>query len=195
MDVQEHNREIHKNLEVWSRKPLLRDIYGEFYLRIQALVDRNVPGHIVEVGSGIGNLKSLFDDCLCTDLFPNPWLDVACNGYSLPFRDESVANLVLFDVFHHVRKPRALLNEARRVLKRSGRVIIFEPYISFVSAFVYGWLHHGPVAWRRPIDLDDEPDTSSDYYAAQGNATRLFFPRPRSRLLQRMGYPLPANIC
>ena len=40
-----------------------------------------------------------------TDLFPNPWLDLACDGYELPFRPASLSHLVLFDIFHHLRAP------------------------------------------------------------------------------------------
>jgi SAM-dependent methyltransferase len=115
-------------------------------------------------------------------LFPNPWLDLVCDGYELPFADHSLSHLVLFDVFHHLRAPKAFLKEARRALAPAGRLILFEPYISLASLPVYGWLHPEPVAGNRPINLDDSLPRPRDYYAAQGNATRLFFKdNPESR--------------
>ena len=129
----------------------------------------------MEVGSGIGNLKAHLPGALATDLFPNPWLDLACDGYELPFRSGSLSHLVLFDVFHHLRAPNAFLREARRVLAPNGRLILFEPYISLASYPVYGLLHHEPVAWSQPIDSATSLPRPRDYYAAQGNATRLFF--------------------
>ena len=116
---------------------------------------------------------------LGTDLFPNRWLDLVCDGYELPFRDGSLSHLILFDVFHHLRAPNAFLREARRVLTEGGRLILFEPYISWFSFPVYALLHHEPVAWRRPIDFADQLPRPRDYYAAQGNATRLFFRREK----------------
>jgi hypothetical protein len=53
--------------------------------------------------------------------------------------------------------------------------VLFEPYISLASYPVYSLLHHEPVAWRQPIDFGESPPRPRAYYAAQGNATRLFF--------------------
>jgi SAM-dependent methyltransferase len=173
--IERHEREIQANLRAWQDKPLLRDIYAGFYQRIRAQLDLGLDGAVVEIGSGIGNLKQGVPEALCSDLFANPWLDLVCDGYALPFRDGAVSNLVLFDVFHHLRRPLAFLAEARRVLVARGRLILFEPYISPFSALAYGLFHHEPIAWRQPLDSDDQPDRSGTYYAAQGNATRIFF--------------------
>lgn len=173
--LEQHQAEIQANLRSWQNKPLLQKIYAQFYQRILALIDPQAPGVVVEIGSGIGNLKTHLPRAICTDLFPNPWLDAVCDGYELPFADASVSHLVLFDVFHHLRAPRAFLKEARRVLTQPGRVILFEPYISFCSYPVYSLLHHEPVALRQPINLAEHLPRPRDYYAAQGNATRLFF--------------------
>jgi SAM-dependent methyltransferase len=173
----QHQTEIQRNLEAWQKKPLLRQVYAGFYNRIVALLDRGLPGRIGEIGSGVGNLKSHLPQAIGTDLFPNPWLDVVCDGYELPFVTGSLSHLILFDVFHHLRAPTAFLRESRRVLTRGGRLILFEPYISWWSFPVYGLLHHEPVAWRSQIDFADALPRPRDYYAAQGNATRLFFRR------------------
>jgi SAM-dependent methyltransferase len=172
--VTQHQLEIEKNLRAWNSKPLLQKIYFDFYQRIIELIDQRIPGRIVELGSGIGNLKTHLPHVTTSDLFPNPWLDMVCDAYRLPFADGSLSHLVLFDVFHHLRAPNAFLREARRALVPSGRIILFEPYISWSSMPIYGLLHHEPVGWRQPIDQSDSPP-ASDYYAAQGNATRLFF--------------------
>jgi hypothetical protein len=171
-----HQAEIERNLYAWNSKPLLKEIYAGFYRHIAALVHPCIPGRIVEIGSGIGNLKSHLPGALATDLFPNPWLDLVCDGYELPFRRGSLSHLVLFDVFHHLCAPNAFLREARRVLVPSvGRLIIFEPFLSLISFPVYGLFHHEPVAWRAPISRADSVARPRVYYAAQGNATRLFF--------------------
>ena len=171
----QHQVEIQSNLAAWKKKRLLQKIYAQFYQRIMALIDPQAAGRIVEIGSGIGNLRSSIPDAICTDLFPNPWLDLVCDGYALPFMDRTVSHLILFDVFHHLRAPSAFLREAKRVLLPAGRLILFEPFISLCSYPVYALLHHEPVAYTRPIDFSDVSPRPRDYYAAQGNATRLFF--------------------
>jgi SAM-dependent methyltransferase len=171
----QHQAEIEQNLRAWQSKPLLQEIYAGFYQRILTRIDPSIPGRVVEIGSGIGNLKAHLPQALATDLFANPWLDLVCDGYELPFRQGSLSHLVLFDVFHHLRAPNAFLREARRVLVPAGRLILFEPYVSWGSWPAYGLLHHEPVAWREPINPATSLPRPRDYYAAQGNATRLFF--------------------
>lgn len=172
----EHQAEIERNLRSWEKKPLLKDIYAAFSRRIMGLIDPAIPGRVVELGSGIGNLKAFLPGALATDLFPNPWLDLVCDGYELPFRQGSLSHLVLFDVFHHLRAPNAFLREARRVLvPEKGRLILLEPYMGWTAYPVYGLFHHEPVGWKEPISRAESLPRPRDYYAAQGNATRLFF--------------------
>ena len=60
------------------------------------------------------------------------------------------------------------------MLAPGGRVIIFDVYVSPASFLVYQ-LHPERVRWRAPIDLSPEPPARDEYYAGQGNATRMFF--------------------
>ncbi len=83
-----------------------------------------------------------------------------------------------------LERPNAFFKEARRVLTKGGRVIIFEPYISASSMAVYGLLHHEPVAWNASINYSDYSPSENHYYAAQGNATRLFFQRETEKWLK-----------
>jgi SAM-dependent methyltransferase len=179
----QHAVEIERNAAAWRRSPLLRRLYDGFYDRLLALVDPAVAGPLVEIGSGIGNLKARVPRAVATDLFRSPWLDVVCDGYRLPFGDGRVSHFILVDVFHHLQTPAVFFREARRVLAPRGRVILFEPYISLASFPVYAWLHHEPVAWRAPIDPRATPAANGGYYAAQGNATRVFFSRERAAWL------------
>ena len=156
-DFNRHNKEINENLTYWQNKPILQTIYNDFYALIGVQVDRSQEGLIVELGSGIGNLKQHIPECICTDVFPNPWIDQVENAYRMSFADESVSNLILFDVFHHLEYPKAALNEFRRVLKPHGRVILFEPCISALGWIVYGAFHKEPVAWLEKINLDGGP--------------------------------------
>jgi SAM-dependent methyltransferase len=174
----QHQVEICGNLRSWEDKPVLREIYAGFYQRIIGLIDPQVPGRIVEVGSGIGNLKRHLPQALATDLFPNPWLDLVCDGYELPFATGTLSHLILFDVFHHLSAPAAFFKEARRALTSSGRVILFEPFISWSSRPVYGLFHHEPIDNHEGVNFTESAPHPRRYYAAQGNATRLFFRKP-----------------
>jgi len=173
MLLSQHNIEIQKNKKVWDTKQLLRQIYTDFYREILSQINTHLSGIVVEIGSGVGNFKSIYPSAIATDIFPNPWIDRVESVYKLSFVGGSVSNLVLFDVLHHLQNPGSALAECKRVLITKGRVIIFEPYISVLGLFVYGIFHHEPLGLFKKIDWQGS-QSNEKYYAAEGNATRVF---------------------
>ncbi|OLE67257.1 MAG: hypothetical protein AUG09_03360 [Acidobacteria bacterium 13_1_20CM_2_68_7] len=172
-----HQDEIELNLKHWERKPVLRRVYRDFHEAIATCVSRDIKGHLVEIGSGIGSIREVLPGCVRTDLFPNPWIDRVENAYALSFEDETVSHLILFDVFHHLKYPGTVLHEFRRVLVKNGRLIILDPYIGLLGLLVWGLAHPEPVSLLRPIEWlapEGWVRDAGEYYAAQGNATRLF---------------------
>ena len=156
---------------------MLRAAYAAFYRAIaRRLVDRP-PGPVVECGAGIGNLRIAVPGCLATDLFPNPWIDRTENVYALSFADGSISALILIDVFHHLEYPGAALAEMRRVLAPGGRIVLFEPGMGIFGRLILGLFHHEQLALSRPITWEVPADWGPHairYYAAQGNAWRIF---------------------
>lgn len=177
MGIDLHQEFINKNSEHWNRKPLLQILYNDFYRLIAENLSSLPDRKAVELGSGLGNIKEVIPHCLRTDLFPNPWIDQIENAYKLSFADETVTDLIMTDVFHHLKYPGRALQEFYRVLRKGGRVIMLEPYLSGLGLLVYGALHSEPIAltqkieWLPPATWSPE---DIDYYAAQGNATRIF---------------------
>ncbi|HUE99643.1 MAG TPA: class I SAM-dependent methyltransferase [Anaerolineales bacterium] len=177
MGILLHQDSIEKNHEYWNRKPLLRTLYGDFYRVIALNLSNLTESKIAELGSGLGNIHEFIPNCIRTDLFPNPWIDQVENAYQLSFADESVSDLILTDVFHHLKYPGTALTEFSRVLRKGGRVIMLEPCISALGLLVYGVLHDEPIAIREKIEWEAPESWSPekiDYYAAQGNASRVF---------------------
>ncbi|MFP4353044.1 MAG: methyltransferase domain-containing protein [Puniceicoccaceae bacterium] len=173
----QHSREIAETRACWSRKPLLREAYRNFHREIRSRLARG-GGATVELGSGIGAIKETIPFCVTTDVFENPMVDRIEDAYSLTFPDGSVANLILFDVWHHLEFPASAMEEFRRVLEPGGRLILFEPAaLSLLGRLVFGCFHHepvhgsGPLRWRLP---EDQPIRELPYYAAQGNAWKMF---------------------
>ena len=172
--------ETERNRRLWEAKPVLRRIYRGFHEAIAARLAPASLGAVVELGSGIGNIREVIPGCLRTDRFAAPGLDRVEDAYSLSFADGSVSNLILFDVFHHLRHPGDALAEFARVLAPGGRVVVFEPCVSLLGRLVYGAMHPEPLALGAPIVWQSEPGAApgaspgAAYYAAQGNAWRVF---------------------
>jgi len=119
-------REIERREQVWRRKPLLREVYREFYELIGAWRSP-VPGREVELGSGRADYRNHRPGTLCCDLIPFPWLDFAADACRLPLADESAANLTMIDLLHHLAYVRRFFDEVSRVLVPLSLIHISEP--------------------------------------------------------------------
>lgn len=176
MGIEQHKDLIDKNQELWHRKPLLRTVYTDLYRNMQRHLSR-VPGTKLELGSGMGTISEVMPDCLRTDLFHYPWLDLVENAYCLSFEDGSISNLLMVDVFHHLRYPGNALNEFLRVLAPGGRLILMEPGLGLLGRVIYEWMHVEPVGHAKDVSWfapEGWSPNEMDYYAAQGNATWIF---------------------
>lgn len=186
--IEQHNIEIHENRKAWESKPVLREVYADLYRLIAAnLAPSEGDTRNLELGSGMGNVKAFIADCITSDIFPNPWLDRTENAYALSFADQSLANVILFDVWHHLEYPANALAEVARVLQPGGRLLVMDPAMSATGRFVYGLFHHEPLAFDaafepRAVPLPNVHDLP--YFAAQSSATRLLVKREIPELLE-----------
>jgi SAM-dependent methyltransferase len=125
----------------WRERPVLRRLYAEWHHEMARELAPG-PGETVELGAGLAQLKRILPHVVATDVEPTRWAEAVVDAHELPFADSSLANLVLFDVFHHLRDPARFLDEARRALRPGGRVVLVEPYCSPVSTPLYRRFHH-----------------------------------------------------
>lgn len=168
---------------VWTRKPLLRRVYGDFYDRI---IGHCAGGPTLEIGGGIGQLKARLPEVIASDIQYAPWLDLVADAQALPFAANSLGNLVMLDVLHHIEYPIVFLREAARVLRPGGRIVMIEPAITWGSSLFYRLLHHEPV--RMDVDPLAEGARTADrdpYDSNQATPT-LLFGRERERLAARL---------
>jgi SAM-dependent methyltransferase len=143
-----------KQRDAWERRPLLRALYRDWFRSIVARLSV-VEGPTVEIGTGCGAFQDFMPEAIGTDVIPTPWADRVADAQRLPFGADSVANLVLIDVLHHVPRPAAALCDAERVLRPGGRLLMLEPYCVPLSTLGYRWLHH------ERLDLEIGPDAHS----------------------------------
>jgi len=158
--------------KTWKKKPVLRRLYTNWY---QNITSQLIEGRTLELGGGSGNLKEFAPDVMCTDIVNVPWLDAQVDAQNLPFRDNSLSNIVLFDVLHHIENPCLFFQEANRTLREKGRIIIMDPYNSLMSWPVYHFLHPEPVNFRQnPLALIERSKDRVPFDANQA-ITQLTF--------------------
>jgi SAM-dependent methyltransferase len=194
--LREHER-------AWEARPLLRRIYREWFALLASRLS-TVPGPTIELGSGIGQLRDAVPDLVTTDVEPTPWADRVVDAEALPYGDGELANVVMLDVYHHLPRPAAFLDEARRALAPGGRVVMLEPYCSPLSSLAYR-LHHE----RLELDADGfaESDSTDPLDANLAQTTLAFYrqrdeygrrwpelPLVEDRLLSLLVYPLSGGF-
>ena len=163
---------------VWECKPALRAVYRAYYRQI---TERCQPGRTLEIGGGSGNLKSFMPWVVSTDILFAPWLDAVADAHCLPFASNSFDNIVLFDVLHHLERPRMFLDEAARVLRGHGRIVMVEPAITPLSGFFYRAFHPEPVVMSADPLLGGPLDPDRDAFEANQAIPTLLFSRQKAR--------------
>jgi SAM-dependent methyltransferase len=155
----------------WRGKPSLRAVYQDYFDRIKASA---VSGPILEIGGGSGNLHEQLANAISCDIQWTPWLDLVADAHELPFRNGAFANVVMLDVFHHLVRPLDFLEEAMRVLRPGGRLVMIEPNVSLVSWVAFRFLHDEPILLREdPFDQKSRK-TSSPYDSNQAIPFLIF---------------------
>ncbi len=131
MSIQELKRER----VVWQKKPALQELYKtEFFSRLNE--NRTAGIRTLEIGGGPGFYKSFSPEIFSSDITVCPWHSMALDGQYLPFRSESLDNIVGLDVIHHLYNPLPFFSEAERALRPSGRIVLIEPWMTPFSYFI-----------------------------------------------------------
>ena len=124
-------------------KVFLRKIYEEWYAAIvAALPSGDEP--ILELGSGGGFLDEWLPRLITSEIQPSQDVRLVLDGQALPLAADSLRAIVMIDVFHHLPESPRFLREAARCVRRGGRVVMIEPWVSGWSSLVYSRLHHEP---------------------------------------------------
>jgi SAM-dependent methyltransferase len=124
-------------------KPFLKRIYEEWY---QAIADclPDIPGRVLELGSGAGFLADYVPGLITSEIFHCAHVRLVLDGQLLPIANKSLRGIAMINVLHHVPDTRAFLMEAARCLRPGGVIAMIEPWVSPWSNLIYTRLHHEP---------------------------------------------------
>ena len=174
----DHKKIDYKNRKIYQNKDLIKIIYNNYYKNIKKNIYLSDKKKILELGSGGGNIKKVIKECITSDQFRNKNIDRIENIYKINFKKNSISNIILIDVFHHLQFPSLALKEIHRVLIKNGRIIMVEPAMGFIPRIVYKIFHYEPNGFNLRIKWNDIPKKiplSNQYFAAQSMSWRAFF--------------------
>lgn len=126
--------------ETMNSKPILQHLWRGWYKEIEPFMSQK--GLNIEVGAGGGFASTYFSNLIQTDIVKTPYIKICCDASAFPFKDNVLDTIVMFAVLHHFKNIDDFFNEARRVLKKGGKVIMVEPYVSYLSYPVWRFLHY-----------------------------------------------------
>jgi len=180
---------LKRHREIWRKKKILRDIYHDWYRLIIENIADNRP--VLEIGSGGGNFKEFFPDVISSDFTFCEWIDISLDAHELPFKKNSLGNIIMIDVFHHLACPVIFLQEAQRVLKDDGRLIMIEPYISPFSYIIYNHFHQEDVDFKADVFNQERSSSKNQKKPFDGNSavpTTMMFSKEIERFRQKFSH-------
>ena len=174
----DHKKIDYKNRKIYQNKELIKIIYSNYYKKIKKNIYVSDKKKTLELGSGGGNIKKVIKKCITSDQFKNENIDRIENIYKINFKKNSISNIILIDVFHHLQFPGLALKEIHRVLIKNGRIIMVEPAMGFIPRIIYKIFHYEPNGFNLKINWNDTPKripSLNQYFAAQSLPWRAFF--------------------
>jgi ubiquinone/menaquinone biosynthesis C-methylase UbiE len=117
--------------DAWYDSKKGKSLYESELLCIKPLV-KTSPSPVLEVGVGTGRFARHFPNVIGVDLAVNALKlaktrgikTVQANGENLPFKDGLFGCILLIVTLCFAENPVGILTEAKRVLRRDGRIII-----------------------------------------------------------------------
>jgi len=125
----------------------------------------------IEVGSGAGFTKDFIKNknFKLTDLGEDEHLDIKnIDAQNTNFKNESFDYVIASNMIHHIPYPIKFFKEMNRILKKGGRLIIFESYCSIIFQVVTILMKHEGFDFTLNV-WDEENAKSDEQNAWHGN--------------------------
>lgn len=164
----------------WRDNRALRTLYARWYGLVREALPPPALGPWIEIGSGPGFAKDFIPGLELTDIVKAPWHARELSAEELPLEADSIGALVLFDVLHHLTSPARFFAQATRVLRRAGRIVLCEPFVSWLSSPVYRLLHDESLDMSAD-PLADGAASDKDPFSANQAIPTLLLDRGRAR--------------
>ena len=177
-------REIYNS----SKSKNLKFLLNERFDWMNRFINESDVG--IEVGSGAGFTKDFIKNknLKLTDMRSDEHLDFKnIDAQNTKFENESFDYVIASNMIHHVPYPIKFFREMNRILKKNGKLIIFDSYCSLTFQIVTAIMKHEGFDFT--INVWDEKDPKSDEHDVwDGNIaiTNLIFD-DKKKFNERLG--------
>ena len=155
------NTKIAKEVYNFSKSKNLKFLLYQRFNWINKYIEEDDVG--IEVGSGAGFLKDFIKNknLKLTDMSNDEHLDFKnIDAQNTEFKNESFDYVISSNMIHHLPYPIKFFREMNRILKKNGKLIIFEAYCSiFFQVATVIMKHEG---FDFTINVWDEKSPKSD---------------------------------
>ena len=128
----------------------------------------------LEVGSGAGFSKEfiLNKNLKISDFSNHQHLDFKnIDAHDTKFKENSFDYIIAAHVLHHIAYPIKFFREMHRILKKDGKLIIHEAYLSIFLQFIIIIMRHEGFDWTKNIWSETTPATDDEDLWSGNNAT------------------------
>lgn len=132
----------------------------------------------VELGCGAGFSRLFLTSGTLelTDVEPQPWVDRVVDALAMPYGDAKVDVLIANNVVHHVATPARFFEEAARVLRPGGHLLLQECNASFTTQLAIRVTKHESYDFNvDPFDPNAICNDPSDPWSANCALPNLLF--------------------
>ena len=155
------NTKIARSLYYSSKSQNVKFLLNKRFSWMNNYIKDNATG--IEVGSGAGFSRDFIKskNFKLSDLGEDDHLDFKnIDAQNTGFNDESFDFVIASNMIHHIPYPIKFFKEMNRILKKNGRLIIFEAYCSVVFQIVTLIMKHEGFDFT--INVWDEKNPKSD---------------------------------
>ncbi len=164
---------LEKSFDKWQRSRPLQIVYKQI---LRELLSFKQTGPILEIGSGCGFSRAVDSSIATSDIAPTRFCSRGVSAYQIPTNDPMWANILAFDVLHHLRSPMLFFSSAANALAKGGRILLCEPAGTLFGRAFYKAFHEEPCRpnkIRAPYEFEIEQQDTS-LFANMGMAWALF---------------------
>ena len=163
------NTKIARNLYYSAQSQNVKFLLKKRFSWMNKFIKENDSG--IEVGSGAGFSKDFINNknFKTTDLGHDEHLDFKnIDAQNTGFKNESFDYVIASNMIHHIPFPIKFFKEMQRILKKNGRLIIFESHCSIIFQIATALMRHEGFDFTLNV-WDEEKPKSDENNAWHGN--------------------------